>query len=141
MKLEEFKLFIDVRDSLKNNKDEYIFYKTDHHWTMRGAAYAYRALAEELDMMGQDPFEYNIEISKLKFLGSIYSQAPSFGFEGEMFETPLLYWDQEKELVYSDTTIVITRESSVISGKGFKSNPNMTKYEIMHPTGYFPIEE
>lgn len=65
----------------------------------------------------------------------------ALNLEGEMFETPLLYWDQEKELVYSDTTIVITRESSVISGKGFKSNPNMTKYEIMHPTGYFPIEE
>ena len=73
-------------DTLKQHKNEAIYFKTDHHWTMRGAAYAYRALAEELDMMGQDPFEYNIEISKLKFLGSIYSQAPSFGFEGEMFE-------------------------------------------------------
>lgn len=65
----------------------------------------------------------------------------ALNLEGEMFETPLIYLNQKTDSVYSDTTIVITRKSSVISGKGFHSNPEMTKYRILHPTGYFPIEE
>ena len=32
----------------------------------------------------------------------------AINLEGEMFETPLLYWDQKSESVYSDSAIVIT---------------------------------
>ena len=61
--------------------------------------------------------------------------------EGEMFETPLLFWDQQTESVYSDSSIVITRETSIIKGVGFRSNQEMTKYTILRPTGVFPISE
>ena len=61
--------------------------------------------------------------------------------EGERFETPLLFWDQKTESVYSDSSIVITRETSVIKGIGFRSNQSMTKYTILRPTGVFPMEE
>ena len=60
---------------------------------------------------------------------------------GETFETPLLYWNQKTESVYSDSSIVITREKSIIEGVGFRSNQSMTKYTILRPTGVFPIEE
>jgi len=36
---------------------------------------------------------------------------------------------------------VITREASIIQGVGFESNQSMTNYVILHPTGFFPIEE
>lgn len=61
--------------------------------------------------------------------------------EGEQFETPLMFWDQKTESVYSDSSIVITRETSVIKGVGFRSNQQMTEYTIMNPTGVFPIDE
>ena len=61
--------------------------------------------------------------------------------EGEQFDTPLLYWDQQSESVYSDSSIIITRELSIIKGIGFRSNQEMTKYTILHPTGVFPIQE
>ncbi len=61
--------------------------------------------------------------------------------EGEQFETPLMYWDQKAESVYSDSSIVITRETSVIKGVGFRSNQQMTEYTIMNPTGVFPLDE
>lgn len=32
---------VDVTGALSGHKDEYIFYKTDHHWTSLGAYYAY----------------------------------------------------------------------------------------------------
>ena len=34
---------IDVTEALSLHKDEYIFYKTDHHWTSLGSYYAYAA--------------------------------------------------------------------------------------------------
>lgn len=71
---------------LSQHKDEAIYFKSDHHWTMRGAAYAYKALAEDLEIEIADPFAYSTEISKQEFWGSVYSQAPVFGYEGEKFE-------------------------------------------------------
>lgn len=61
--------------------------------------------------------------------------------EGEQFETPLLIWEQKSESVYSDSSIVITRETSIIKGVGFRSNQEMTQYTILRPTGVFPIKE
>lgn len=65
----------------------------------------------------------------------------AINLDGEKFETPLLFWDQKSEAVYSDSSIVITRESSIIKGVGFRSNQSMTQYTILRPTGVFPIKE
>jgi LPS export ABC transporter protein LptC len=65
----------------------------------------------------------------------------ALNLQGEQFETPLMYWDQRSESVYSDSSIVITRESSIVKGVGFRSNQSMTKYTILRPTGVFPMEE
>ncbi|MBR6551137.1 MAG: LPS export ABC transporter periplasmic protein LptC [Paludibacteraceae bacterium] len=65
----------------------------------------------------------------------------ALNLEGERFETSLLYWDQKSESVYSDSSIVITRESSIIKGVGFRSNQSMTQYTILRPTGVFPIKD
>lgn len=65
----------------------------------------------------------------------------AINLEGEQFETPLLYWDQKSETIYSDSSIVITRQESVLKGIGFRSNQSMTKYTILRPTGIFPIKE
>ena len=61
--------------------------------------------------------------------------------KGEQFDTPLLQWDQQSHRIYSDTTIHITREKSIIEGVGFDSNEDMSKYTILNPTGVFPIDE
>jgi len=61
--------------------------------------------------------------------------------KGEQFDTPLLNWDQNTHRVYSDTTIHITREKSIIEGIGFDSNEEMNDYTILKPTGVFPIDE
>ena len=61
--------------------------------------------------------------------------------KGEQFDTPELKWSQSEHRVYSDTTIHITRETSIIEGLGFESNEEMSKYTILHPTGVFPIKD
>ena len=37
---------LDVYSTLSQHKDEYIYYRTDHHWTTTGAYYAYRQFCE-----------------------------------------------------------------------------------------------
>ena len=36
--------FVDVRGTLTDHKGEYLYYRTDHHWTSLGAYYAYQQL-------------------------------------------------------------------------------------------------
>ena len=65
----------------------------------------------------------------------------ALNLNGEQFEAPLLFWSQKDESVYSDSSIVITREASIIKGVGFRSNQSMTQYTILKPTGVIPINE
>ena len=64
-----------------------------------------------------------------------------FYVDKEQFDTPLLFWDQRKELVYSDSLIVIRQEKQVIKGRGFESNQDFTRYTIRKTEGIFPVEE
>lgn len=41
---------VDTFSSLVTHNDEYIYFRTDHHWTALGAYYAYTALCEAADM-------------------------------------------------------------------------------------------
>nr|WP_317378651.1 DHHW family protein [uncultured Faecalimonas sp.] len=46
--------WIDVSEPLKAHKDEEIYYRTDHHWTTKGAYYAFQASAEALGIPGEE---------------------------------------------------------------------------------------
>lgn len=80
---------------------------------------------------------YNEEQELWHLVGDVHS----VNLEGEEFSTPELFWNQKTERVYSDSSITIKRETSIIQGIGFESNQELTKYTIMNPTGVFPIKE
>ena len=65
---------VDVRDILKEHADEYIYYKTDHHWTSLGAFYAYQAYcgAKGFDVPSLEDATFT-EVSD-EFLGTVYSK-------------------------------------------------------------------
>jgi len=46
----EKQTFVDVSDALKKQSGEYIFYKTDHHWTSLGAKTAFDVLSGEMKL-------------------------------------------------------------------------------------------
>ena len=66
--------FVDVRDTLSAHKGEYIYYRTDHHWTSLGAYYAYRQLC---DTLGLAPFDTaaHTALTADGFYGTHYSKA------------------------------------------------------------------
>lgn len=65
---------IDFTEVLKEHQDEYIYYRTDHHWTTLGAYYAY---TEYCRKKGLTPVELS-ELEKHEisdFYGTFYSKA------------------------------------------------------------------
>lgn len=64
--------FVDTYSEMYEHRDEYLFFKSDHHWTQRGAYYAYRAFAESvgLEPTALDDFDY--EIRNDSYHGSLY---------------------------------------------------------------------
>lgn len=57
----------------------------------------------------------------------------------DSFLTQQLYWDQDKQKLYSDSFIHIVRADRVIEGYGFTSNQDMTEYRILRPQAVIPI--
>lgn len=66
--------FINVYDTLKENKDDYIYYKTDHHWTSKGAYIAYKEMCRQLGLKAKEESDFNINEVTNRFYGSLYSK-------------------------------------------------------------------
>jgi len=65
---------IDVFDTLKENSDKYIFYRTDHHWTSMGA---YLAYVQYCNYAGITPYEitdFDVEEVSDSFRGTLFSK-------------------------------------------------------------------
>lgn len=65
---------VDVYDALFSRRGENIYYKTDHHWTTRGAYYAYQQLGEAMGFTPHDQSYFQITRVTDSFYGSLYSQ-------------------------------------------------------------------
>lgn len=67
---------VDLSSVLKAHGDEYIYYRTDHHWTTDGAYYAYREISDNpVDIEG---------VSKScsgRFLGTLYAKYKGLNVE------------------------------------------------------------
>ena len=65
---------VDLVSALENHKNEYIYYRTDHHWTTLGAYYAYRAICAELDAEPYSLDDYTITPVSDSFYGTLFSK-------------------------------------------------------------------
>lgn len=63
---------VDIYETLRGHRKEYIYYRTDHHWTALGAYYAY---ADVIKAAGKTPVDIKKmeEVNYGEFLGSFYS--------------------------------------------------------------------
>ena len=63
---------VDAYGALAAHKDEYLYFRTDHHWTARGAYYAYTAYAQSAGLSAH-PLSYYETLEFEGFLGTLYS--------------------------------------------------------------------
>ena len=78
---------VDAYGALSAHKDEYLYFRTDHHWTARGAYYAYTAYAQSAGLTAH-PLDYYERLEFEGFLGTLYShtKAPALQKNPDVLE-------------------------------------------------------
>jgi hypothetical protein len=66
--------FMDVRQILQEHNQEYIYYKTDHHWTTDGAYWAYQQWCSQTGHTFREKDQYEELTVTDAFRGSLYSK-------------------------------------------------------------------
>lgn len=84
---------IDVRDAFRANAQDYLYYRTDHHWTTDGAYLAYRTAADALGAGAFDPAAHTaVEVAG--FTGTNYNKSLKHNTE----EDVLKYYELDNPL-------------------------------------------
>lgn len=65
---------VDVTQTLANHSGEYIYYRTDHHYTSLGAYYCYAAYRESCGLPVPALEDYQTEALSTNFLGTSYNK-------------------------------------------------------------------
>ncbi|MBD2869025.1 DHHW family protein [Paenibacillus arenilitoris] len=67
--------FVDVYSALDAEREAYLYYRTDHHWTTKGAYFAYRALCDLMGITPKDEEAFDIRQATDTFYGSLHSKS------------------------------------------------------------------
>ena len=104
---------VDIYDALMKHRKEYIYFRTDHHWTALGAYYAYTALCEEMGIEPEKLEEYETREFE-GFVGSFYNDTKNESLkkhpdvitaylpksEAKMHVTPAKGKDYDWDIIY-----------------------------------------
>jgi len=103
--------FIDIFPTMKQNAEEYIYYRTDHHWTSFGAYLAYNEAAKSMGFKATPLSSFNIEHASSDFRGTLYSKTLDdsvtpdvidfYHFNGENNDIKLIINDGTSEKEYN----------------------------------------
>lgn len=107
---------VDVHAELFDHRHEYIYFKSDHHWTDLGAYYAYRAYAESRGLTPAELSAFREVTLSTDYIGSMYKYTKDERVKG-FFDTVDAYIPQ-KEL----TMTIYTKDGTVSSVKPYCIN-------------------
>ncbi|MBQ7596623.1 MAG: hypothetical protein IJU45_08170 [Clostridia bacterium] len=135
-KLDDSIIKVDAYSPLNDHADQYIYFRTDHHWTARGAYYAYTGFCKKAGLEAP-------ELSKFKthnvenFVGSFYRTTQSEALKNnpdyvECFELLV----EAENMVYSNASLTNGVKSYVVAPTTTSSN----KY-LVFIAGDQPIEK
>ena len=90
---------VDLKCVLKAHEDEYIYYKTDHHWTTLGAYYAYSEISENPIDIAEIEKSVGVNYSD-GFLGTLYAKYKGIGVKPDV----ITYYDIPVKMYKTDDT-------------------------------------
>lgn len=73
--LEHPEELLDLTEAMLTHEDEYIYYRTDHHWTTLGAYYAYEAWCQKKNQEPLSQEDFEIEEVADDFYGTSYNKS------------------------------------------------------------------
>ena len=122
--------FIDVSSALNAHKDEYIYYRTDHHYTTLGAYYVYEAWRKHLDASAvkltdftdeEVPDFYGTYDSKVNtaLAGGVTADTINI-YHNKLTDSAKMTWDGKEDKVYTgiydETKLSVKDKYSVFFG-------------------------
>lgn len=131
---------VDAYGTLQKHIDEYIYFRTDHHWTALGAYYAYRAFCEAAGEVSVPLSDFEKRTQKESFLGYLAAKA-----EGEDFSESrdTLEWyniDEKNSLTYSFATTTERGKKLSYRGDMFQKQENDYKFFFKSDHPYVKIK-
>ena len=116
-------------DALDKNKDKYIYFNTDHHWTQLGAKIAYDDLYNKLD----DNLYDNYNKVSDNFYGTYYSKVLLPNIKGDSIYSYKNYNNFKMSMDFSETFNTLYDESK-LDGK------NKYQYFLHGDPGFLVVE-
>jgi len=83
-------IYVDLLKVLRSHNGEYIYYKTDHHWTTLGAYYAFAGL-----YAAPSKTSFNVETANENFYGTTWAKAGAKWIEPDIIEYYKIPYDEE----------------------------------------------
>ena len=106
---------VPVYDTLMQHRDEYIYYRTDHHWTGLGAYYTYTQLCNAAGVTAHDIADYTAQ-EMPGFLGTFYNDTGKSATLGDTPDTVTAYhpicgatmdvYDGSGAMLYDDIDVI-----------------------------------
>ena len=101
--------YVDAYSVLAKHTDEYIYFRTDHHWTHQGAYYAYTALCKAAGFTAEPQSKFATGKWE-NFVGSMYTYISSYPQSAILKENPdtVHYWKPNADCTtyyYSNTDL------------------------------------
>ncbi len=95
--------FVNIYNEMYAHRDEYLYFKSDHHWTGLGAYYGYSAFMKSL---GETPYpldSFNYKLVRESVVGTYGAILPAYALNGitDKFEI----WAPTKELTMTVTYV------------------------------------
>ena len=123
------------------NAEEWKVYdrKSPSYWSFEKGVYVekFDSLFQVEASIKADTAYYYDKQKLWKLISNVHIQ----NLKGEKFDTELLFWDQNKQKVYSDKEVRIEQPDQIIYAVGFESNEQLTKYTFFKTNGIFHIDE
>lgn len=126
---------VDVWEILEENKQEYIYYLTDHHWTTQGAYLGYLKWADELGVTPVSFEGQTKEVLSNEFLGTLHSKT-NLNLKPDVMEGYKLPEDRTYEVYYD---LSPSAKDSIYEEK-YLSTKNKYGYFIDDNHGFVQIE-
>ena len=92
--------FIDVYETLRQNNNQQLYFRTDHHWTARGAYFAYVEAAKAMELQAYSMNDFNVETVSENFKGTFYSKANALNVQPDYIEAFFPKWQVDYNVLY-----------------------------------------
>lgn len=115
---------VDVRKTLEKHKEEYLYYKTDHHWTSLAAFYSFQDLASMMGLGEVSKDNYNIYPVTTSFEGTLAGKVGSVLLKDQI---DIYVPKDNDEYIMSDLTNATTSRS-IYSSKALETRDQYTVF-------------